>query len=255
MNHCVHPTFEPTWEDASHLPACTYVYIWTIYWLPNLKSHGREANIRLAITVVGDGALAICYVHCLTPHSLVKNTSRLESLSRSGGGPHRHFFTSGNTGFSLFAASTSSIEATATTTPLSLMVSTASANSLKSFGLSHEKKSNTVWIQRGNPITQKRKRYANLVMNLPTLLIVSLHVFAGVPHPWCPANISLGWKKRQYACLSQPHNIYVLWHHTKERASIINFNPTNMTTSSKMCSAARAHKPQDPFPQTKLPIY
>jgi hypothetical protein len=49
-------------------------------------------------------------------------------------GPHKHFFTSANTDFSLFAASTSSGDAT--TTPLSLTVSTASANSLKSFRLS-----------------------------------------------------------------------------------------------------------------------
>jgi hypothetical protein len=51
-------------------------------------------------------------------------------------GPHKHFFTSVNTDLSLFAASTSSGDATATTTPLSLTVSTASANSLKSLRLS-----------------------------------------------------------------------------------------------------------------------
>jgi hypothetical protein len=51
-------------------------------------------------------------------------------------GPHKHFFTSVNTDFSLFAASTSSGDATATTTPLSLTVSTTSANSLKSLRLS-----------------------------------------------------------------------------------------------------------------------
>ena len=48
---------------------------------------------------------------------------------------HRAFFTSKKSERSLFAASMSSCDATATATPLSLTESTASANSLKSFKL------------------------------------------------------------------------------------------------------------------------
>jgi hypothetical protein len=68
---------------------------------------------------------------CCSMQALTKNPAKAATE-----GPHKHFFTSVNTDLSLFAASTSSGDATATTTPLSLTVSTASANSLKSFRLS-----------------------------------------------------------------------------------------------------------------------